>query len=364
MNEDVIKIIETSKGVEILGGNKVISLPKTSYKEVKDMFTNVLLDHKHEILKEAILEKLKKEHSKRAEIKRRKYSTGNKVLLIENCCERCLALQYPFGSNKEYAIPKEFDEINYDEDKLFTLDEKGIVEVKNAGIIAHAKCCPLKCDSFLPNEASKEEKIINESYLEWELISEIVDNKQFILKDIWELSADIFGERFVFYGLNKKDAIEKLYRFVLKSYYNYSGFGIGFTTNSAYLDYVSQAEETKCEDINWTEVNFEHNETYKLLKLEGEILKARYVNCKDFFELKYMDFITKSGRYTTVGGTIEECLLNLWIKLKKEEYYNCNNPKVKDTSFDLKKHYLELKVYEDALSTKYKFIILGGDNSV
>ncbi|QAA31113.1 hypothetical protein [Clostridium manihotivorum] len=364
MNEDVIKIIETSKGVEILGGNKVISLPKTPYKEVKDMFTNVLLDQKHEILKEAIFDKLKKDHSKKGKIAKHKYSLGNKILLIENCCEKCLALQYPFGSNEEYVIPEEFDEIYYDEDKLFTLDEKGIVEVRNAGNIAHAKCCPLRCNRLLPNEMPKEESMVNESYLEWELISEIVDNKQFILKDIWELSADIFGERFVFYGLNKKAAIEKLFRFVLKNYYNYSGFGIGFTTKSACLDYISQAEKIKCEDINWTEVNLEHNETYKLLKLEGELLKARYVTCKDFFETKYIELITKSGKYTTVGSTIEDCLLDLWIKLKKKEYYNCNNPKVKDTSFDIKEQPFELKVYEDALSTRYKFIILGGDNSV
>lgn len=343
----------------------MVSLSKVPYKVINYIFTHKELEPKIEKLKSNILNALQRDDEKPHSSIKNQYNIGSQVLLIKDYCEQCLALQYPYGTVVKYDLPKEFAQNHYDKNKAVTLDEYGITKVSNINYISHAKCCPMNISPLKEVEdILNMESNIDEHYLDNDLIDKVAISYKFALHNLWHLEAYIFGKSYIFYALTKALAIEKLYIFILKNFYNYSNFGIGLTIKSAYTNYLSNVKRIEGFNQGLIVIDLHNNELFNSLDFKEEIVDAKLFNQKTPFNISYLQVLTQSGTYSSIASTLEDCLVDVWIQLENKEHFICNRNSERGIDHFNIENTLELLQYEDALSKKYKFIVLGADNSV
>lgn len=358
----VIKILETTDGVEVLNTNRKIFLPKLSYSAAKDIFTSNDLSPKAKKLKDNVLTAIQRNEYEVQDSIKDVYNVGNKVLLVKDYCKNCLALQYPYGTLKKYNINEEFVKEKYDKNKILTFDDDGITNINNLYHISHAKCCPLKITPL--KEVVNSEHRVDESYLDSDLINKIVTSYKFTLFTLWHLEAIIFGESYTFYGLTKGKAIEKLYTFILKKFYNYTDFGIGLTMEGAFINYISNVKNSEDLNENLENVDLEKNEFFNSVNFNEEVIEAKFINIKGPFNITYLKVLTENSNYSSIGSNLEEGLADIYVQLNHKESFICNEGGCKEINNINMINTLKLLHYEDGLSKIYKFIVLGADNSV
>lgn len=350
MGKQPVRILETKDGTEVIGRKRRIRLKTAGYEQLVRLFTNPhpspaeaqrLMDLRHKLNGE-------EEMSIEADA----YELGDRVILSAGVCPRCLGLQYPVASRFRFQLPAFMSARKYTGNKLVKLDACGLQSIQSLPEVAHAECCPLHCSPL----EHLEDRAVDEGVLSQELVSAVVKNIKFRFDRYWILDAEACGRVVSFAGPSKRRVLEDLYAYLLEQCYSYRQLSPGLTDQAAYLHYLNRQEAGDTEELeqgDWT--------SGRLAFLPGTEQplpsQIRYKRLQALMIVYLMEAKYEGKLYRAIGESLEDAVFRVWNQIRREDCdpawpYPSPSPETAGGA---------LCRYEDGLSRKFGFSLLGGD---
>jgi hypothetical protein len=351
MAEHPVRIMEASGGTELIGGQRRIRLNNDDYEQIVRLFTQPQRSSEEEQWVANIRLKLNGQEPDGRMMEA--YELGDRIILSADICPGCLGRQYPIASRFRFQPPAFLDSRKFTGNKLIRLDVNGLLSIQSLPEVAHAECCPLQCS---PLERLRD-TAVDESVLSQELMTAAVKNIAFYFDRYWRLEADFGGRAESFAGLSKRRVLEDMYAYVLEHYYSYRLLSPGLTDQAAYLHYLNRSGAGSAEEL---EQGFFYPETFDFWG-DGEQLfpaKARYKKLKGRMEVYYIEVEHCGHLYSAFGEDCGDGLFRVWNQIQQQ----AGRPPAESV-----KHMPSempgspLFRYEDGLSRRFGFSILGGE---
>lgn len=345
-----IKVVKNGHSVTIVGQGRALQIKNMDEAKVLHLLTSDDLSPMELNLVSRIKRGLSNEEQigEIGECRMQPYELGDRILLVSNVCNQCMALQHPFCSLPRHTIPEWLLERAYRHNMSLTLDECGIVSLSALTTVAHAKCCPT---SVVPFTDFSEERTVNESLLQLDLLSQVIRDYQFYHEVVWTIEADLLHAKKRFFGITKSETIEKLIVYVLENYYNYEGFFLGFSKKTALLQYLNASSLNAEQGPLQQTLDIIHHPLIDGLGMKQRIQCATYEHMSTPTPFLHVRLTLNDTHYHSIASSLEHALIDIYSQYAEGDTY------VPQPGVALHKLYQ----YHDGFTEKYHFCIIGGE---
>lgn len=345
-----VRIMEVSGGTELIGGRRRIRLKNADYEQVVRLFTDPRPAKEKQQWMADIRLKLNGEEQGGRETDA--YELGDRIILTAGVCPRCLGLQYPVASRFRLQLPGFLGSRKFAGNKLVKLDAGGLLAIQPLPEVAHAECCPLHCSPL----ESLRETAVDEGVLSHELVTAAVKNFKFYFARYWKLEADLGGRTVSFAGLSKRRVLEDLYAYLLEHYHSYRHLSPGLTDQAAYLHYLNRSGAGSAEELEQGSFN-PGTFDFWIQGSQGYPATARYRKLKTRMEVYQVEVGHHGQLYSAFGEDLADGLFRVWNQIQSAECYSAEFGRFMPAEATGSPLYR----YEDGLSRKFGFSLLGGE---
>ncbi|MBY9077968.1 hypothetical protein KIH86_06710 [Paenibacillus sp. HN-1] len=350
MGEHPVRIMEASGGTELIGRRRRIRLRTVGYEQLVRLFSNPQPSPEEAQWLANLRLKLNGEEQTGTELEA--YELGDRIILSAGVCPSCLGLQYPIASRFRLQLPAFLGSRKFAGNKLVRLDPGGLLYIQPLPEVAHAECCPLHCS---PLEHLRD-TAVDEGVLSQELVTAVVKNIDFRFDRYWKLEADFGGRVESFAGLSKRRVLEDMYAYLLEHYYSYRHLSPGLTDQAAYLHFLNRSGAGSAEEL---ERGFFYPDSFAFWSDAEQLLpsKARYRKLKALMVVYHIEVEHQGKLYSAFGEDRGDGLFRVWNQIHRTECHSaepCRPDPAEAPASPLFR-------YEDGLSRKFGFSLLGGE---
>lgn len=345
LSEQSIKVVRNGDGVTVTGHGRVVQINHIDVNVVTRLLTSddLTLEEKNllnRIMKELFPSKVWNEY------KRSPYELGDKVLLVSNVCNQCLALHNPVCNLPRYPVPNWIMQRDYNNNMVLTLDSYGLNSLSVLSTISHAKCCPTEVVPFTDWYG---ERTIDETLMDLDLITRMLHKYHFYFDVLWTIEAYFLHGTKRFYGISKSDVIEKFLIYVLTQFYNYDGFFLGLSRKTAYLQYLNASDLVMEQGPLPQMIDCSSYPLVIALGMDDKLQSATFEELPS--SLIHVRLTINNQYYHSISDSISQGIVDIYHKCGEDD----RQEKKRIGTLD------KLWQYHDGFTRKYNFCIIRGE---